>query len=291
MLLGDFEAVEPLTGLKEPHALALLRPWVDVGSVGTLTLSRVERYLHAQEIGRLARPGRFYDFTRYRPRSYINQGRRELFVPNTIIRYASREESPDLLFVHLLEPHLYGEDYVDSVLAVLEHFQVKRYSLIGGMYDMVPHTRPLLVSGAASGPTIDAEDRLLRVRSSNYEGPTTITYLISQQAAERGIQTRTFVVHLPQYFQVEEDFSGAARLMEILCTVYHLPSRLIEQDRGQQQYTNLQATVRDTTDMTALLQRLEEHYDQEQRNERESSPPLSPDIEQFLRELGEGFDR
>ena len=40
------------------------------------------------------------------------------------------------------------------------------------------------------------------------------------------MDTRIFVVHLPQYFQVEEDFTGAARLTGILCRLYGLPSRL-----------------------------------------------------------------
>ena len=291
MRLGEFELIEPVPELKEPHVLAVLRPWIDVGNIGSLSLSRIERHLRATEIGRLSRPGRFYDFTRYRPRSYLNHGQREFSIPNTVIRYASRAEIPDLIFLHLLEPQLYGEDYTETVLEMLHYFGVKRYSLVGGMYDMVPHTRPLLVSGLSSGPLSDAEEGLVRVRSSNYEGPSTITYLISQKAVELGMETRTFVVHLPQYFQVDEDFLGTARLMEILCTLYHLPPRLVGQERGQEQYASLQNMVNDASGIAALLQRLEERYDREQREEAEPTPPLSSNIEDFLRGLGEGFDR
>ena len=67
MRLGDFEITEPLPQLKDPHVIAVLKPWIDVGNVGTLGLSRIERHLRAIELGRLARPGRFYDFTRYPP--------------------------------------------------------------------------------------------------------------------------------------------------------------------------------------------------------------------------------
>ena len=232
MKLGEFEIQEPVPELKDPHVVAVLRPWIDVGSVGTLTLSRLERHLRAQELGRLARPGMFYDFTRYRPRSLLNQGQRELSIPNTILRYANIEEGPDLILVHLLEPHNHSEEYTESMQEVLKYFGVKQYSLIGGMYDMVPHTRPLMVSGVGVGPKAEEENRLAGVRTSNYEGPTTITYLISQEAAQLGMETRIFVVHLPQYFQVDEDFAGTARLMEILCTIYRLPKRLIESQRG-----------------------------------------------------------
>ena len=197
MRLGEFEFQEPVPDLKAPHVLAVLRPWIDVGRVGTLSLGRIERHLRAKELGRLARPGRFYDFTRYRPRSFVNQGQREFSIPSTIFRYAVREEPPDLIFVHLLEPHMYGEDLTDSVVEALKFLGAQRYSLIGGMYDMVPHTRPLLVSSSPSQDGADEESRLVNATPSTYQGPTSITSLIPQQAASMGIQTSTFVVHLP----------------------------------------------------------------------------------------------
>jgi hypothetical protein len=291
MRVGEFELNDPVPELKDPHVLAVLRPWIDVGNVGTLSINRVERHLKSQELGRLATPGLFYDFTRYRPRSFINEGRREVTVPNTIVRYASREEGPDLITIHLLEPHLYGEDYTDSLLDLLNHFDVKRYSLIGGMYDMVPHTRPLMVTGVGDGPGIEEERLQLKTKPSDYEGPTTITYLVAQEAAKRGIDTRAFVVHLPQYLQVEEDFTGTARMMQILCSLYQLPERLIDVERGQDQYAKLQDTV-DNPEVASLLKRLEDRYDQENREETEEAPPspLSPNIEEFLKDLDQGFD-
>jgi hypothetical protein len=290
MRVAEFELNEPIPELKEPHVLAVLRPWIDVGSVGTLALSRLERHLRAREVGRLARPGLFYDFTRYRPRTLFNEGRREVTIPNTIIRCAEREEGPDLLMLHLMEPHLYGEDYTESIVEILKFFGVHRYTLIGGMYDMVPHTRPLLVSGVAKGADVAAENQLVKVQPSNYEGPTTITYLISQQAEKMGLETRIFVVHLPQYFQVDEDLTGTARLMEILCTLYQLPERLVEAQRGRDQYEKLQEMVDDTSGVAALLQRLEERYDRDQQQDESPSSPLSPDVEEFLKDLDEGFE-
>ena len=293
MRLGDFEITEPLPQLKDPHVLAVLKPWIDVGNVGTLGLARIERHLRATELGKMARPGRFYDFTRYRPRTFQNKGVREFTIPNTILRYTIREEGPDLIFMHLREPHLYGEDYTESVVEVLKLLKVARFSLVGSMYDMVPHTRPLLVTGGTQAPENEEEYRMVRARPSNYEGPTSITFLISQEAERLGIDTRTYVVHLPQYFQVEEDFTGTARLMEILCQLYQLPNRLMDRQRGRQQYEALQNIVKDTSEVSSLLNRLEEKYDREQQEDsvqRTEPSPLSSDTETFLRELNEGFD-
>jgi hypothetical protein len=155
------------------------------------------------------------------------------------------------------------------------------------MYDMVPHTRQLLVSGGSADTSNEDEYKLVGVRPSDYEGPTTITYLISNTAEEMDVETRIYVVHLPQYFQVEEDFTGTARLMEILCTIYGLPSRLADQERGRQQYASLQNIVTGTSEVAGLLQRLEERYDRENQGGGASTTPLSPMVEEFL----QGLDR
>ena len=286
MRIGDFEFDDSLPELRDPHVLAVLRPWIDVGNVGTLSLRRLERHLGAKEVGRLVRPGRYYDFTRYRPKSVLRKGKREYTIPSTTIKFAKREQGPDLITLHLLEPHAYGEDFTDSAIEVLKHFGVKRYSMIGAMYDMVPHTRPLLVSGGTVDASNEEEYRMVRVRPSDYEGPTTITQLIMSTAEELGMETRIFVVHLPQYFQVEEDFTGTARLTGILCQLYGLPSRLEDQERGTQQYASLQNIVSDTSEVSKLLSRLEERYDRDTQA-AESGPalPLSPQIEEFLQGL------
>ena len=286
MRIGDFELQEPLPMLKDPHVLAVVRPWIDVGNVGTLTMRRLERHLESKEIGRLVKPGRYYDFTRYRPKSVLKQGVREYSIPSTTISAAVREHGPDLITLHMLEPHLYGEDYTDSLIELLKYLGVKRYSMIGAMYDMVPHTRQLMVSGGILDSHNEAEYKLVGVRPSDYEGPTTITYLVSNALDAADIETRIFVVHLPQYFQVEEDFTGTARLMTIMCTLYGLPIRLADSERGRQQYASLQNIVTDTSEVAGLLERLEERYDRENNPDSEPTSDLSPMVEEFLQGLG-----
>ena len=94
MRIGAFELTEPVPELRDPHAFAMVRPWVDVGSVGTLTLNRLERFMGSKELGRLARPGTFFDFTRYRPTIRLVDGVREVKIPNSTIRYAVSDQGP-----------------------------------------------------------------------------------------------------------------------------------------------------------------------------------------------------
>ena len=297
MRIGAFELNEPVPELRDPHVFAMIRPWVDVGSVGTLTLNRLERYLGSTELGKLARPGNFFDFTRYRPTMKNVDGRREVKIPNSIIRYAKSENGPDYLFFHLLEPHSNGEDYTDSIMELIHHFKVKRYCRVGAMYDAVPHTRPLLVTGTLGDVKQTKPVANFRVRRSNYQGPTTIMNLLSEGVDNSEIESINFMVHLPQYVQLEEDYAGASRMIEVLSSVYEsIPSDLAPVRRGQRQYRELSATIERNTELKDLIQQMEAHYDAQLDSEdgktEDPEPPasLSPEIERFLSELGERLD-
>ena len=298
MRVGAFEIHEPVPELKEPHAFAMIRPWVDVGSVGTLTLNRLERFMGSKELGKLHRPGTFFDFTRYRPNMRFVDGARQVKIPNSTIRYATTENGPDYLFLHLLEPHSNGEDYTDSILEVVRYFGVKRYCRVGAMYDAVPHTRPLLVTGSLG--TVEQKRPVpnFKLQQSTYQGPTTIMNLLSEGIERDEIETINFMVHLPQYVQLEEDYAGTSRMIEVLSSVYeNIPPDLAPVRRGQRQYRELNATVDRNSELKTLIQQMEQYYDSQLTAETSSSseeaspsPALSPEIEAFLSELGDRLE-
>ena len=298
MKVGAFELQDPLPELRDPHVFAMIRPWVDVGSVGTLTLNRLERYLGSKELGRLHRPGEFFDFTRYRPSMRLVDNERRVRVPNSIIRYATTENGPDYLFFHLREPHANSETYTDSILEVVEKFNVKRYCRLGAMYDAVPHTRPLLVTGSLGSVPQSRSVPNLKLRGSTYQGPTTIMNLVSDGIDKMEIEAINFMVHLPQYVQLDEDYNGTARMIEVLSSVYsEIPADLAPTRRGQRQYRELNAAVERNSDLQGLIKQMEDYYDTneaesppaEEAESQEESVALSPEIEQFLSELGEEF--
>ena len=273
----------------------MIRPWVDVGSVGTLTLTRLERFLGSKELGRLHRPGEFFDFTRYRPSMRLVDDKRQVRIPNSVIRYAVTENGPDYLFFHLREPHANSEEYTDSILKIVETFGVKRYCRLGAMYDAVPHTRPLLVTGSLGSVTQLRPVPNLKLRQSTYQGPTTIMNLVSDGIDEMGVEAINFMVHLPQYVQLDEDFNGTARMLEALSSVYlDIPSDLAPVRRGQRQYRELNSAVERNSELNGLIQQMEAYYDSNEAEPTESAETetaaervsLSPEIEQFLSELG-----
>ncbi len=283
MRIGAFEVKEPIPELNEPYLFAILRPWIDVNNVGSLVLNELETQYEAKELARLAKPGHFFDFTRYRPTLYYEEGIRRVSIPNITLRYAKGGGGNDLLFLHLLEPHALSEVYVDSVLRLLKTLRVKKYILLGSMYDVVPHTRPLIINGGALGRETQQDLKKSGAQPSYYQGPTSITTLITQRASESGIETIWFIVSLPQYVVLEEDYLGKLRLMEILNLLYNIPINKKDFERALEQRSFISQKVERTPELKNLLPQLETMYEVRiNTKEGERMPKLSSEIEEIL---------
>jgi len=104
-MIGDFRVV-PENSAKDiseiisesgVEVIAMLSPWVDVGGVGKIAINRLRDYTQAYELASLDRPGKFYDFTRYRPTVHVDSGKQVLKVPNTRMFFGSIGEKSYLL--------------------------------------------------------------------------------------------------------------------------------------------------------------------------------------------------
>ncbi len=288
--IGAFELDEPVPELIEPHVLAMLDPWIDVGSVGTLALAWLEKHFRAEDLGRIARPGNFFDFTRYRPSVYYDEdNHRQIAVPNTYMTYGRSTNANDFIFLHLLEPHNHSDLYIESIVRVLSRLHVKRYCLVGSMYDYVPHTLPLQVTGGANGPQTTSELQTHGIETSKYQGPTTITTLISQKAVTLGIETMSLIVHLPQYTQLEEDYSGATRLMDVLSNIYDVPVDLDYYTKSRQQSSEVDQALQKNPQLRKLIEEMEAQSGKRTLGREMHYQPLPPDIENFLSDIEKRF--
>jgi hypothetical protein len=287
---GPFELREPLPEMKDPHLLVALRPWIDVGSVATMALTFLEEAWGSQEVAHLSRPGRFYDFTRYRPVLHRSEGQRRVSVPNTTLNFAGAPDGREFLLLQALEPHVNGEEFVEGLMDLIRRLGVREYGLIGSMYAPVPHTRPPLVTGGASNPELNRRLHQIGARESTYEGPTTILAILPSMAIEAGIDTFTMILQLPVYAQLENDYRGLQAMLIYLSALYHLDLDLapVRQQVGEQMFA-LDETVRDNPELSRWVEELERAYDAEHLSpaaaSEEEAPALSPELESFLRDI------
>jgi hypothetical protein len=279
-----FEFRDPLPELNEPRLLLTLRPWIDVGSVGTMALTWFEEAWGAEPLAQLARPGRFYDFTRYRPMLYRHEGQRQVSVPNTAVHYG-QVDGQDWLLMHALEPHSHGDEYVEEVLTL---FGGWGQAVHADRVDVapVPHTRPPRVSGGASNESLRARLHGAGVKESNYEGPTTIMAMQPAMSQAVGIDAATVILQLPAYAQIERDYRGLRCLLELLCRTFGFTLDLApvaEEERRQAEA--IEDSVREDSRLQAWVAELEAMYDAEAVAGEEPGAPLSPGLENFLREV------
>ena len=298
MQVGKFELLDSLPELRDPHVIASLTPWIDAGSVGSLTIERLERFMDAEDLGKLSTPGTYFDFTRYRPVMYYEDGQRKMKIPNADIRWAKGSGDHDFIFFHMLEPHSFAEEYLDAIVEVLQYLNVKRFCRIGAMYDAVPHTRPLLVMGTLNGEPLNSVEGVEGNRRRPYQGPSSIMNIVGDRLIASGIESMMLMGRLPHYVELEADFAGRSKMLQVLSSLYGFPAEYAASRRDTQQYERVTSEMQRNPQIKSLVERLESDYDarrggrrrqQEQREEEaseETLTPLPPSIEQFLGELG-----
>jgi predicted ATP-grasp superfamily ATP-dependent carboligase len=283
MRIGCFHLHDPVPNLHEPYAFASLHPWIDVNGVGSLVIDELETRLDASELAVLSRSGRFYDYTRYRPTIRIEDGIRDLSLPTTHLHYATREGRNDIILLRLLEPQAMSELYVDSVVKLLTTLGTKRYVLLGSMYDMVPHTRPLLISGYGMGKEAREEMRKVHALPLVHHGPSSIVNLVTKRLADAGIDALALVVSLPQYVAVEQDHMGKLRLLEMLNMLYDIPLDTEDFDRALHQRKLIAEKIGDSPEIKALLPQLEKAHELRlQTAEAEGAPRTTSEVDDML---------
>jgi predicted ATP-grasp superfamily ATP-dependent carboligase len=294
MRIGAFELIEPVPVLDRPHALTIIPSWLDAGESANLTLSYLEQYFRAEKLAKLSRPGDFFDYTRYRPLLLRKGNATEIALMNAVITYARREEGCDFLFLRLPEPHSMAEQYIDSVIELFKHFGVQRYGLLGAVYDMVPYTRPLMLTGYGSNQGLKSSLEVAGVLANDYEGPTTILHLIGQQMPQLGIETFSSVIHLPNYQTTENDHRGEYGLMEVMESLYGVPVPQGVAEKAKEQETQFKQIAEQFLEqqpqLKVILKQLEDVYDARIKDQKEEIH-LSPEVEKFLKELNGRFEQ
>jgi hypothetical protein len=293
--ITDFKLTDTDLKLKGPHAISVHIGWLNWGSVGDAVFSELLDYLKAEEIAEFERPGDFYNFVAYRDRSrtYLDAGGdRHTEFANSRVYYARRKEPlSDLVLLNLLEPTQFGEIFVDRVVALMKKLNVSRYQVVGAMGSQAPHTRPLIISGRSSDSKLADELGKIGVRQlSNrpYEGPTSIFNNISPQLQSEGIITVNLIANLPSYFNLQEaDWNGVNSILEILSKLEGLEIPLIRLEAmGKRQYDGVTREVHASEKMAAMVNTLEEQYDQQEaREQEEKETKLPPGIQKAINEI------
>jgi predicted ATP-grasp superfamily ATP-dependent carboligase len=187
-----------------------------------------------------------------------------------------------------------AEAYVESIVELLKNLGARRFGFLGSTYDMVPYTRPLMVTGSGSSEELQNLLSSSGVISNDLEGPTTILGLVGQQMLQLQAEVFDVAVHLPGYQTPQEDYRGEKRILEIVESIYGVAVPLEVVSRAREQEDQLKQTAEafllQQPQLKMLLTQLEDRYDA-RINSVKQVAPLSPEIENFLKDLNLRFDQ
>jgi hypothetical protein len=148
------------------------------------------------------------------------------------------------------------------------------------MFDSVPHTKPLPVTGSYKGwiPPEPLNETLKN--KSNYTGPTSMTSQLSQILHnDLLLETLSLMVHIPLYVKLEDDFLATSRLLESLSHIYKFPKDFPERKKGENQYIEIHKNLQNNNQVNEMIKQFEI-----QASEKEEID-LPPGIENFLKDL------
>jgi hypothetical protein len=144
-----------------------------------------------------------------------------------------------------------------------------------------------MINGGALGQEAERDFKKTEAHRSFYQGPTSMMTVITQKAPEMGIETIWFIVSLPQYVALEEDYQGKVRLMEILNLLYHIPIDEKDFERAMKQRTLIDRKAEKTPELKALLPQLETLYELRMKERgREKTAKVSSEVEEMLWKIG-----
>lgn len=268
--------------------VAAFTGWPDAGQVASGGVAYLRDKLEARKFAHI-QAEEFYIFTRHRPHIVIDEGavRRLSWPVNEFYYWQGQTPAPDLVIFLGAEPHLKWHTYVDCILDIAQECHVERLISLGGTLDSVPHTMDCPISGSASEPRLREKLQRLSVRSSNYQGPTSIHSLLMDTAAGRGMATASLWGHAPHYLQSIPNPKVTYRLLDRL-------SHLLEMETDLEELKIAAATLVQKVDEALLrnpellsyVRRLEEIYQETATPPEEStvSDSIFQELEDFLRQ-------
>lgn len=261
--------------LQSPALVVGFTGWMDGGSVSVGTIIYLRDKFKAQMLAQIEPydfyifnlPGNMEEVAQFRPYTLIRDGEvLEFQYPQN--HFFCADEKNLILFFGK-EPNVRWREYVDDVFLLAREFGVRRMFFVGSVSGLTPHTREPRVYCSVS------EERLKKllphgVRFSNYEGPASITTLMTVTARTRGIEMVNIVVEIPMYVQATNP-KGIRAALRILLPLLDISLPLDDLDTLCDEFEqNIDKLVASRPDLAEQIRKLEENYDQEILGDEES---------------------
>jgi len=290
--------------LKSPTIVAAFTGWNDAADAASNAVRNLVEGWGAVPLAEID-PEEFTDYATVRPHIRLRDGATRSIVWPTVGLWHVSGAGGDIILMLGPEPSLKWRLFSEQILGVADHFSSSMLLTLGALLADVPHTRPVQIIGTANDTELI--DRF-NLQPSRYEGPSGIVGVLHDACAHANLPSAALWAAVPAYASQVPSPKASLSLMRRLCEIIGTPApvatvmNLIE--RYEEQVNSL---VSDDEDLSAYVERLEtmsdngrklnDEVDDDQlqfdfaldKNDDDSdSATLMDEVEQFLRDQGEG---
>ena len=290
--------------LKNPTIIAAFTGWNDAADAASNAVRNLVEGWGATPLAEVD-PEEFTDYATIRPHVRLKDGVTRTIVWPTVGFWHVSGAGGDIILMLGPEPSLKWRLFSEQVLGVADHFDSRMVLTLGALLADVPHSRPVQIIGTSSDTDLGERFGLQR---SRYEGPTGIVGALHDACEQAALPSAALWAAVPAYVSQVPSPKASLSLMRRSCEIIGTPApvaavlNLIE--RYEEQVNTL---VSDDEDLAAYVERLETMSDNgmslddevdddqlqfdfasEPLDESAESANLMDEVEQFLRDQGDG---
>jgi len=259
--------------------------WMDGGSVSTGTVEYLKNKLKAKKFAQID-PQNFYVFNLPGAMEQVAQFRPYCRIQNgflTDFQYPQNEffydEPNNLILFSGKEPNLRWDEYANCIFELGEKFDVKKMYFIGSVAGPIPHTREPRVSCYVSNKQQKAQLKDYDLKFTNYEGPASITTLLTKLSKKKRVEMTNFVAEIPVYVQTENT-KGIKAINRRLIKLLDIDIDLSDLSKKSNEFEkNINKLLAKQPKLAEQIKKLEENYDKEFFDQK-------GDFEKWLRQQG-----
>ena len=274
--------------LRQPDLVAAFIGWPDAAQVSTGIVSYMIKKLSAVQFAEL-KSDDYYDFAAIRPSVNIENGiMRPVNMPtNSLYYWHNPTGARDLIIFSGIEPQMRWQSFVEVIADLAGRYNSHRVYAIGGLYDRIPHTREIRISGLVNDPAMLEVLEQAGIEPVNYTGPSSIHGPLLSVCAVRRIPAISIWGHVPFYIRAESNPMVCLETMMKINSLLGLEIDLGDLRKSAESLRGiLDRLLSENEQMRVFLRSLEEQYDLDGSvtgTEPEGSAQIIKDIEDFLR--------
>jgi proteasome assembly chaperone (PAC2) family protein len=274
--------------LRQPDLVAAFIGWPDAAQVSTGTVAYMIKKLPAVKFAEM-KSDDYYDFGTIRPTVNIENGMMwPVIMPtNSLYYWHNPTGTRDLIIFSGIEPQMRWQSFVETIADLAGRYNTHRVYAIGGLYDRIPHTREIRISGLVNDPAMIEVLEQAGIEPVNYTGPSSIHGLLLSVCAVRRIPAISMWGHVPFYIRAESNPMVCLETLMKISSLLGMEIDLGDLRKSAESLNGiLDKLLSENEQMRTFLRSLEEQYDLDGSvtgEEPAGSAQVIKDIEDFLR--------